>query len=484
MPPEQAEHEHGPEAAADELFPRQAVALLVGDAERRRRARQRVQGWVLGVGLAALALGLPLERFAGSMLVEWTVGPRPGLLPVLAPLVRGLAALTGAPPERAWYFVAAVLYGLSLPALLGLLRAIGFEHRTSLVASLVALASPLAWRGAVSPRADSAALLAAILLARVLFSGRGVARARYAWRAAAAWLVLAALHPELLLLAPVVGWASATHAPDGESSASDVRFALPVLLALLGLLAVLRLASGVGFTALPMLLVGTERPPPFWVEPPALGPILGWLTPALVHGAGVLGILSLFFARRQPEEQPPPRWLAGWTLVLVLPLFLVSFGADPLLVGAGLAPVAAIGVADWIGRKQREEAALLRALPLLGVQLALTAGITMQLVANDPDADWRGPARRVLRPSDLVLAERRAAVHVMRHRWGLEVIDLSQLDDEEGLDALAPILERAGAAGRRVVLALDSDGRDRVRALTTAPVMIDLSGRMVEPRRE
>ncbi|TDJ66098.1 MAG: hypothetical protein E2O39_17045, partial [Planctomycetota bacterium] len=130
MPPQDAAHEDRPHAHGGELFPRKAIADLVGEAERQRLTRQRVQGWVLGAGLAALALGLPLERFAGTTLVEWTVGDRPGVFPLLAPLVRGLATLTGAPPERAWYFVAAALYGLSLPALLGLLRGIGFEHRT------------------------------------------------------------------------------------------------------------------------------------------------------------------------------------------------------------------------------------------------------------------------------------------------------------------------------------------------------------------
>ena len=62
----------------------------------------------------------------------------------------------------------------------------------------------------------------------------------------------------------------------------------------------------------------------------------------------------------------------------------------------------------------------------------------------------------------------------MRHRWGLEVVDLSRIASAEWERALRPILERARAEGRRVVLALDPQERGRVRALEPTLEMLDL----------
>ena len=126
--------EHAPVSGAE--FPRARLHELIDEAGVARARRERVQGWLLGIGLAILVLGLPSERLWGDMaLVRMTAGSGETSTGVLFPLAKLLSEVDGVSAERACFLLAALAYGLLVPATLRLLRTVGFEHGVALPAA-------------------------------------------------------------------------------------------------------------------------------------------------------------------------------------------------------------------------------------------------------------------------------------------------------------------------------------------------------------
>lgn len=419
-------HDH-PHDPSGELFPRQVVSALVAESETARLRRERWQPWVLGAGLAALALGLPSAAVFGARAVvaDAAAGvPHPAL--ALGPLLRGLARALDLPLERAGYLVSGLAYGACLPTLTGALRRFGFDARNALLSALTALASPLAWTGATLPGSFGIGLLGATVLLRVAVAGArpGVA--------SAAWLVAAVLHAENALLWPVALLA--------ERRGGGARGTRGSAAALAGLVAWVALHAGLGTWA-------------GGAGPGAGASALRWsLGPAFAL-AGLawawLGPWALFVVRRAPEEAPPPRWLAvGYAGALPAAM---AMGALRQPLGTWLVVAAAVGLADLWGRALGERLAG-RAAVLLALQVATTVLVAAGLVRADPDRAWRAQARSSLEPSDVVLTADPTHAYLLVHRWGVATIELPSEPGAVPADVLEEALLRATRSGGRAVL--------------------------------
>jgi hypothetical protein len=423
------EHEH-----AGELFPREQTTELVGQAEERRARRERLEPWAIGAGLAALALGLPSERLWGNV---WSVPEHALGHAGLGALVRWAAEKLALSAERGWFLVSAFAFGLSVPALTRLLERMGFEHRVALGATLVALIGPLGWIAATLPGPFHAGVLGAILLATALVRGP-LDGTFLRWSRGAAFALLACwLHPQNLLLFPAVLLALSRRAPAraprlGETVRACLFLALALGLAL-AILSTVR-TSEAREALLRVLLAGRSGGP---LE------ILEW-SGFLVLGLGLasVGLHALFVARRAPEESPPPRWLAAWCGVALVPIVAGAPAWAPLL--PWLLVAAAMGVADWTARAASGGPRLAGA---LAGQLLLTALATWVFSATDPERAWREHARGALERGDLVLTSDPSHAYLLGERWELDTRLLApSLTREEGERALSP------NGGARVVL--------------------------------
>lgn len=385
----------------DELLtaptPRERMAELIGEAGAARARRERLQGWVIGAGIALVALGLPGERLWGDMeLARQTAGNgerSAGIVFPLAVLVRhGL----GVDAELACRLLAAVSYGLCVPALVGLLRSIGFDHLLALLAALTALLAPTAWIAGSMPLDFAPGMLGATLVLWALFRPRERVANGYHWRAATSLALAFLLRPENALLFPAVLWAVSRHRGLGRlrGPSAGLVLALATALPLFGLVSGAPERTALGWRLLDTVLAGREpslQAAPRWILALGLG-----------LGAGVFGLYVLLLGRRLPEETPPPKWVVPWCLVVLAPVAGGRPEAGP--VGAYLIPAAAVGIADWLTRTVGEKRALRRGSALLAVQLGLTAAVTFAWRASDPLADWRHTARLVLDPADVVVA--------------------------------------------------------------------------------
>jgi len=122
-----------------------------------------------------------------------------------------------------------------------------------------------------------------------------------------------------------------------------------------------------------------------------------WPAALLGLGWGWPGVALLFFARRTPEEGPPPRWMAVYTALACLRLVT---SPDPLLASVWLAPLAALGLADFATRQFSQTRGLALTLGLLGAQVVSTAVAWNLAERNAPEAAWRQSARKHLEPGD------------------------------------------------------------------------------------
>ena len=433
-------------------FPREQLTELLGRAERVRARRRRVQIWLFGAGLATLALGLPTERLWGDMeLVRLTAGNGQRSYGLLFPLAVALKSMLGMSAEQACFLLSALCYGLCLPALVSLLRTVGFEHGLAALASGTALVGSAAWLGATQPGGFGAGILGATLLLRSLFQTRERFANGYQWRAALYLTLAFFLSPESLLLFPSVAWAVARHRGRGRLQGPPAA----AMLALAGgVPLVVLLSAGQGETSswghlLDSLLAGRH---------PGLGYLPGWIL-YLVGGLGVglFGIYSLLFGRRLPEETPAPKWMVPWCLVILAPVVAGSPAEGP--VGAYLIPAAAVGLADWLTRRGRGDRALLAGTWLCACQLVLTAVVVTGWSLGDPLRAWRASAQMHLEPNDVVLVRDPRRGYLLEQRWGMTTFPV-EADGERALEAGLPLQVRREVAGgkRRLVFAADPRG--------------------------
>ena len=420
-PPRDARGTHPPardtEQAADPVhgapLPREELARRIGAAERRRARREAWQPWVLGAGLAALALGAPSERLWGAMdLARQTAGSGERTAGIVFPLAAALRHLVGLAPERACYLLAAVAYGLCVPSLARLLRGIGFAHGPTLIATSIAVASPLAWLGSTTPLDFAPGMLGATWLLAQLFQPRERVRSGYNWRAALGLCAAFLLRPENALLLPATLWAVARHRGRGHLTGSPAALvlALATCIPFFGLVSGSPERRALGWRVLDTLLAG--RAPdlanaPLWIG----GLVLG------LSVAG-LGVHSLLLGRRLPEETPAPPWIVPWCLVVLAPVVAGSPRFGP--VGGYLIPAAAVGLADWLTRLEGDERPRRIGALLLAAQVLVTVLATWAWRAGDPLAPWRRSARAALDARDVVLSVDARHVYLARVRWGLE----------------------------------------------------------------
>lgn len=403
-------HEHADHGHEDEAFPRLAVSELVGDAESSRKRREGWQAWLVGLGLAALALGLPAYSVGpeGRALVIATV-ERAETPFVLGPLLaRAIAATSGWSVERAWYLLSALTFGLSFPLLVGLLRSIGFSHAASMFGSGIALGTSGAWVAGTEPGDQGLALAGAIVVARALFAGTERLRS-YAAGASLAWLGASVAHAQSSLLWPFVGLAvwRASRESRGGGGSRALALALPLLAAALLVL---------------------------WVHPTVelLSRDLKWFAVGLylmTLGVAPLGALAIVATRRVPEESPPPGWARAWAIAALIPATAMPsalHGLAPLVI-----PVAAIGFADWLDGRPREELLRRWGVGLLVLQIATVSLVVSASSGSVRHSDvWRPIAREHLEPDDRVITPSEYHLYLLRHRWGVEATLESTLDED------------------------------------------------------
>ena len=383
-------------------FAREELHELFDGATARLDRRRRRQVWLLGLGLAALALGLPSERLWGPMdLVRRVAGNGEGSTGILLPLGMLLDRLSGLGPERVCFLFSALAYGLLVPSLANLLRTIGFEPRLSLLALLSVLLSPVLALSASLPLDFAPGALGATWLLTTLFQPRERLHNGYQWRAALLFFVAFLLRPENALLLPAVLWAVARHGGRSRGPIAAVTSALVL------------------FVALQILISG--QPQAFWDavlagRHPGLGAIPTWLLYLpLGMGPAALGLYSLLFGRRLPEETPAPTWMVPWCLVALAPIVGGSPSMGP--VGAFLFPAAAVGLADWLTRREREEEALRLGSLLLILAALLAVGTRLAWEQSDPEREDRRALAQLLEPTDLVITSDPIREYWCKSRW-------------------------------------------------------------------
>jgi hypothetical protein len=449
-----------PGGAADP-FPRDAVTEMVGRAERKRERREALQAWALGLGMAIVALGVPSERLWGNMqFVRQVAELGQSSFGILAPLARAITALTPLSPERVCYLLAALSWGLCLPALRATLRSIGFPHGVSLAAASIVVVSPGLWLGATSPLDFMPGVLAACLLARTLFRTDQSTRHGYQWRATLMLFLAFLLGGENLLLLPAVALAISSHPSKQDEPRWMAAFTL--LIVMIVSVTILVSARDGGWTVLFTDLLAGGRPSiaalPWW---------LLWY--GVLLGTGAYGVYVLLLGGRAPEELPPPRWVVPWCVVALVPVVGGSLATGPA--GGFLVPMAAIGVADGLFRIERRVTAERLAAGLMLTQLSLTIVVSIVQRMTDPLDEWRRAARANLEPTDLVLTRGAERAYLLAHRWGLERLLLDGTGP--AWSALRSDAEDALAHGRRVVLdawtsAPDEPGGEWPRELEAA----------------
>lgn len=436
--PPQEPHGHG----ADEPFPRERLTELLGEAEAARERRERAQVWLIGVGAAIVALGLPTERLWGGMeLVRRTAGSGEPSYGILFPIAVALKELSGLSAEQVCFLIAAISYGLCVPALAALLRTIGFGRGIALASGLTALFAAGPWLGATMPGDFAPGILGATLLLRTLFQPRERLRNGYQWRATLLLALAFLLRPENMLLFPAVAWAVTRHRGRGR---------MP------GLVPAFALALVTGFS-LWVLMSGPRGPSHWWHlldtllagREPSLAHLPGWVL-WLVGGFGVglFGVYVLLFGRRLPEETPAPKWMVPWCLVVLAPVVGGSAAAGP--VGCYLVPAAAVGLADWLTRRGREEAGVRWGAILLAAQVVATVLLVGAWRLGDPLREWRWRARAALEPTDVVGVVDARRAYLLAQRW--QIATWRPDPSAAVVEPPAELAEQDAGEPRRVVL--------------------------------
>lgn len=395
-----------------QAFPRFAVADLVADDERALRRRTLAQAAVLGVALALIALALPTERLVGrgSALVT-TLGDG-SLVDQLAfgataPLARALALATEWSLERSAYLVAAVLWALTLPFLVGLAMRAGARPLVALALATAGALSPIGWSAATLPSPEAAGLLGATLVIRAMFAPR------LGWTSFAQVALALALDPLNALLFPAVA----------IRLACDRTFKGLGNYAFFGAVAVA--------AALGALLVGRTTD----AELVAPSRAISWTVLALTLAACAL----LLRRPRVVEESRPPAWLALIPVGAIVGIAVPTFGpaAAPALV-----PLLVLALGYAAG--QCDAAWTRVALPACALSFGLTIAAELALSSTDPDRAWLARARSLLEPDDLYVTGSRRRAYLLEHRFGLATVDLSTVRAEELEAAARATVDRGG----------------------------------------
>lgn len=400
-----------------ELFPREELAEEVGrhlDAEDRRQA---LAPWVLALAVGLLALGLPTERLWGPMRLVTDAAEGGRSVGVLAALLRLLAQSEALTIESAARLVTALCAGLTIPAMRSLLATIGFPGPLCWAGTALALFTPLTLLGATSPVELAPSILGATLLARELFRLRSGMGPRAQWRVSSTLLLAVLLDPANLLLLPAGALAVARLAgrrgvPRWAPGASLVAVLAWCVWILLGA------GEDPGGRAVDALFTSMLA----GASGPSASGLLAWLIWApIALGVGWIGLASLLMGRRSPEESPPPRWVAAWCAMALVPVLGGHPGQGPAL--GLLVPIGAVGLADHLLRIEDADRARGRARILVGSQVLLGVLALVVLRVTDPVRPWAERARRVLEPSDVVIATDPAHLYWLRHRFLLEARD-------------------------------------------------------------
>jgi hypothetical protein len=413
--------------------------------EDDRTGRPTLAGWLLGAGLAALALAFPQERLIGQF--DSVTGA------FHLALRAGIEQITSLRAEQAGFVLSAICYGACLPVTLSIARRLEFPFAVSLLASLVVLLSPVAWVAGTSPGPAALGLLLGLLLLGFLWQRERPVLGLVL----GSWCLAVSCAPVSIWLLPALAWAVT---PGGKGDPRRWRATAIVV--------------GVGLAWLAaLLLTESDSGTPGLLTKAIFGGSGGW-GQILAFGAGLLPGLglaalaaaSLFLLRRHESEAPPPRWLLLWC---VLPLVVATLGGSPTwqIPYLWILPPALIGALDLLARAD-ERRLVPVALGTVAAQLAILLGALLILSSTDPLAPWRENAREALEPGDLVFTTRGDHAYLLRERWGLEVqrVD-SNTDSEQRLE----FARKATSEGRRVVF--DTDVLDG-RWSTFEPLVLEL----------
>lgn len=399
-------HEHDAHEghAHAEAFPRiETVGLVARElaASQRRAAWQTV---LVGLGAALVALGSPDEALVGGgwKLVERTSAGA-WLGPHLVPCALAqLLATFGLASERAWFAVSALGFGASASALFAAARVRGWSPTTAFLATLVASSTPIAWLGGTTPGATSFGLAGAGLVVLALGANDGR-------KLLAAWFFALLANGGCIVFWPAIAWAAARM--EGRASLRRSSAALGIALVVAAVVVVAggrdlldALEAGASSTArlTPLLSVAW-----FFALWPALGGTalgaLEFLRDALRRGSvhfAPLGALALL---------SPLAGMAGRHVDLALTL-------------AWMVPIAAVGVAQVLGRLARGDGARAALAFVLALSLtALDAGLLAAHERFQHPSAWQAAARRDLHAGDVVVTADPIHAYLARERFGLGV---------------------------------------------------------------
>ena len=426
-----------PDPIENQSYPREELVELVNRAQRAARLRGHLQVWALGLGLALLALGLSSERLWGSMeLPRMVAGSGGGLsYGLVFPLATGLRSF-GLDPEQACFLVSALAYGLCLPALVSLLGMIGFQRGVSLWAALATLLSGLAWLGSTQPGDLAPGVLGATLLMLNLFRVGERIPGEYLWRVSLAFILAFFMRPENLLLFPAAAWALIQHrSPHRLGGATGaVVFSMLIAVCLWILLDPGGEESSVQHL-LDNLLAGRGGgldQAPHWLLVGVGGLGVGWL-----------GIHGLLFGRRLPQESPPPSWVVPWCLVALAPVVAGRTDFGPA--GGFLLPAAAVGLADWLSRREQSPVGLGMGSVLLLPQALILLGLASAFEQEDPLGEWRPAMRDELQPSDRILSADPQKRYLAAVRWNLELVPWPVAQDAKAKKSRVVFLDRGSS---------------------------------------
>ena len=426
-----------PDPIEDQSYPREELAALVGRAQRTARLRSRLQVWTLALGLALLVLGLSSERLWGAMELPSMVAGKGGGLSygLVFPLAVSLRGF-GVGAEQACFLLSALAYGLCLPALVALLGSIGFRRGVALWAALTTLLSGLAWLGATQPGDLAAGVLGATLLMATLFNVAERIPGGYLWRVSLAFFLAFLLRPENLLLFPAAAWALTQHRTSHRLGGGTGALVFSMLMAVcLWILLDPTAEESSVQHLLDSVLAGREGgldQLPHWL----LG-LLGGL------GVGCLGLYGLLFGRRLPQEAPPPSWVVPWCLVVLAPMVAGRVDSGPT--GGFLLPAAAVGLADWLSRREQSPVGLGMGSVLLLPQALVLLGVASTFARADPLGEWRPALGEKLQTTDRVLSADPQRRYLAGVRWDLELVPWPVAQDAEPKEGRVVFLDRGSS---------------------------------------
>ncbi|MEM7515428.1 MAG: hypothetical protein AAF368_00700 [Planctomycetota bacterium] len=410
-------------------FPRHLTRNLLDEATTGERRRHALQLGLFVLALALFALAQPqlgwmgrgmalLEAKNGQLVGRAIVGANPTLLQL----------------ERLQFLVSALLVALSLPVLMSLGVRLGLSRGRALASALLGVLAPAAFVAARLPGPEARGLFVSALLFLLLARET---RIKILLPVAALGLIL---DPATLVLFPAV------FAGLGGSRSYGGKWGV-----LLGLVVV----SFVAYLAYDwsLLVDGTTFLPAALI--PGLSTTPTFLT---LHGVPALGLLLVFlpapfFASRDENEEPPPKWLALW----LAGALLSPFEGAPYLIAPAI-----FGFQDWLGRHPEPSKRWL--LPLLLGQIVLAITSDAGLRSADPLNEWRDRAREVLQPGDFVVTDSERSVHLLSTRGGYEVLRTHDLTSSTVIERL---MSEGDPTRRRWVI--DLSEREFERLISALP---------------